>query len=208
MPLARFKGKRKDRWTPERVKCRSYFQIATRAWGTLTAAQCVAWQDYARTWFRIDANGRRTSVAALNVFIKANVIRQLMKLPMVTDAPLLGPPSPPNDVTLEPSAAPDEFRFRVHHGFETLAGYSLLVRVTPATQGPGRAPEVANARYVCGIGPQSAAPLPPTGETVTFPGAPVAVADGKRMAFEVRILRNCDGMASQPLWRDVVRQVG
>ena len=207
IPQARYKGGGKDRWTPERHRCRAYFQYATRAWGKLTTEQCLAWQSYARRWFRVSGDGERVSVGAVNAFIKANVVRQVLDLPLVSDAPLLGPPSPPVEATLEPAAALDEFRFRVVHGYEALEGYALLVRVTPGTRGPGRAPRPSDARYVCGIDPKSAAPLVPSGDVVTFTGAQVSVDNGKRMGFEIRIVRLRDGMPSPPLFRDTVRRV-
>ena len=206
--LARAKGNSRGSPTPQRSACRARFAYASKAWALLTPEQRAAWAAYAQAWFRATPQGERLHVNAQNVFTKANSIRQVLGLPMIADAPLLGPPSPPVEATIELSAAPDEFSFCVHHGYENVAGYSLLVRITPATDTGACTPRTRDAVYVCGVGPASTAPLGPSGGVVTFAGARLSVNDGKRFGFEIRIARQCDGMPSPPLWRDTIRRVG
>jgi hypothetical protein len=122
-------------------------------------------------------------------------MRYVLGLEPLREAPALPRPRKVSKIELEFTAQSDEFRLRVEHGIDAPSGYVLMVRITPR-RNPGRTPIAAEARCICGLGPESTTPLPVSGGTVTFEGARYAVEPGGKLGLAATVVRVADGLVS------------
>jgi hypothetical protein len=204
--VARAKVRPANPRSVDQTKVRGYVSLATKAWDDLTQAQRDAWLKYAKVYFSVSDDGTRVRPSGLTTFTRANVIRQILGLSLISDAPLEAPPARPTGLRQSGSPNPDSLGFELDHGITTVAGYRVLVRATPAMVTLGRTPRPADCAYVCGLSPASAAALPASGGTVTFSPTKYIVDPDQRYGLEVRIVRIADGMVSGPVFRDFIKQ--
>jgi hypothetical protein len=113
----------------------------------------------------------------------------------------------PGEVVLLPAGDPSAFHFTIKHDIDAAAcaSYRVLTQMTPPTARSCRAPEARNGRLICGFGPASAPPLPRSGQTLEFTGARYAVAPGQRFGVWMRMVHLPDGLSSEDVFLDLVR---
>ena len=203
--LARAKVIPANPQTPEQLLVRSYMTAATKNWDTLTKAQREAWDAYARTYFA-DATAP-TTAPGLSVYVRAQVNRQLLGLPLLAAAPTQAPPPPVTSITQVDALNPDTLGLTVTHTLTSVAGLSLVVRQTPATATLARRPQPTDLRYVKGATVASTSALPATGASVQFAPTRYSIEDGQRYGVGARIVRTADGIASLPITGDFIKVV-
>jgi hypothetical protein len=195
----RAKVKPLDARTPEQLRMRAIVGEASRKWPHLTEEQRRAWEFYAKLWLGQDTP---QTAPGLNGFIIANGNRGALGLPLIVEAPTEEPPSALERIEQVPGQPSDAVRLRLTHNHADTSGLVALARMTPATRTPARKPQPRDLRSICGIGPSSAMPLPPSGGEVTFGPTRFPVNAGQRYALELRIVRVSDGVPSATLLRD------
>ena len=94
---------------------------------------------------------------------------------------------------------------RVFHGYLHRDGYAVLFRATPPLRNLRGAVPANAYRYVCGVGPGSAQPLPADGGELIFTCVRSPIAPGQHYAIETRILRLENGLLSPPVFGDFIR---
>ncbi|PKO19979.1 hypothetical protein CVU37_00450 [candidate division BRC1 bacterium HGW-BRC1-1] len=193
--------------TIDQQKIRAYITAATRNWDELTAAQRSAWQDYAEAYFTVNSAGRAVTPQGLPIYVKANITRQILGLALTTSAPTQPPPTPISDLASEPADELDRFDIIPTHSITTITGLALLVRITPAMLTVARTPRENELRYIKGVSPASAPALTASGSVISITNAQYAIDAGKRYAIQARVVRTADGIASEPLFRDLTRSL-
>ena len=194
-----------DRRSAEQQARRAHLADIARHWQELSQAQRDAWQRYADRYRRVDRNGNRGRTPGQWLHNSANVVRRILGMDLAKDAPTAPPPWPLGRVVHEAGAAPDAIAIRVHHAYAVTDGCLVLLRSTAPTEKRARALDPTRFRYVCGLGPLSALPLPPSGGVLVFSPAACPVPDGRRFGVEARIVRTADGMTSPPVYGDFVK---
>lgn len=191
--------------TDDQVKVRAYFSNATKNWDTLTDTQRKAWEDYAKTYFNTGPNGEVIETNGVSMYAKANSIRQILGLTMISAAPTAAPPSPVTGVAQAGVSNTDELDINVTHAYSSLTGYQVIVRMTPPMATVARKPRPSEMRLVKGVSPGSALALAASGATYTFIPTKYLVSDGQRYGVEVKIVRTADGIESTPFYGDFIK---
>ena len=191
----------------DQTKIRSYMSLATKSWGGLTPAQQRAWLEYAKKHFSENDEGIKVVASGASAFTRANVIRQILGLSLIGDAPTEAPPAAPSEIRQLAAQQPDGVGLEVYHGYTTTTGLQVLVRATAAMPSLGRVPRPEQCLYVRGVGPASAQALPASGGSVNFGPTKFVVDGGQRYGVDVRIVRTADGMVSRPAFGDFIKDV-
>lgn len=193
--------------TAPQQSVRGYFTSASKAWQTLTPTQRAAWLNYAQTYYTTNEQGQAVQPSGLNTFVKANTVRQVLGLAIVTDAPTAAPPAPLTSIEQLGAQNPDTLGITITHSIATVTGLQVIVRMTPATLSPARAPRPTDLRYCCGVSAASAKALTASGTDLVFTPTIFLVDDSKRYGVEARIIRTADGIMSQPTLGDFIKVV-
>lgn len=193
--------------TQEQVLVRTYLDLASKNWDTLTPAQRKAWEEYTETYFKYDDEGNEINPMGINTYQRAMFNRQMLGLPLIGDAPVDAPPSPLTSIEQLGAQSPDTLGIEVFHGLTSLAGLHVVVRMTPAMKTTARTPRETDYRFVRGVSPSSAAALPVTGSSITFTPTRFVVDDGRRYGVSARVVRAADGIASLPRYGDFLKLV-
>lgn len=190
--------------SPDQQRTQEFTTLTSRKWNDLTIVQQDSWQVYAQNHFQRSRTRRRVKPSGRNTFSRINFFRLLLQQPLTLTAPLM--PPPPDRIRIEPlSGLPaDTIAFRVTYRLPDPSGYRLLVRVANATVSSARKVQMRDFRYVNGISPASAQPLPQTGEPITFTSPRLSLSPGSRYGIEVRLI-NADGIAGESIAREYVR---
>jgi hypothetical protein len=186
--------------TPDQQATRRIQAMAVRHWCQLTREQRSAWDQFAGLFASGEAPRSGQAVCR-----EAARMRLLLGLEPRCEAPQFGFPLRVSALVLDPSADSRAFVFQVTHAMDALAGYVVLMKITPPSPTDARAPVPLQARSICGLGPQSAAPLPPSGGTVSFTDTRFAIEPGQRFGATATIVRLQDGLASPPVFFDLLR---
>ena len=196
--------------TAEQRTIRDYFSVAVRGWHCLSPSQCLDWSEYAEVYGRCAGSLRTAKLrgpgSGMTLYTQCNVIRQVLGLPLITNAPTVAPPAPLVSITQAPAGA-DEVGVIAWHGHEDPSDLALLVRSTPATVSLRRKPELKDCRYVRGISPLSSLPLLSSGRDYVFGPTKHVINAGERFGVEARIVRISDGMASAPLFEAFIKKL-
>lgn len=207
LTYARTAGSVANPRTAPQQSMRGYFTSASKAWQTLTPEQRDAWLAYARLYYTRNDAGNPVQPSGLNTFVKANSIRQVLGLPLVTAAPVVAPPAPLTALLSVAGMGPDTLGLEITHSIASVTGLQVIVRMTPATISQARAPRLTDMRFVCGVGSASALPLTASGTELTFTPTVFTLGDGDRFGVEARIVRTADGVMSQPVIGDLIKSV-
>lgn len=205
--VARKKVKPANPQTPDQVKVRSYMTAATRFLSTISRGQFAQWHLYAMTHCQEWDPEYPMRDLAMRTFVQANLMREIMELPMIADAPQLAPPGKPLAISQAEAPSADSVALTIRHDLPDPRGYVVAVRATAAMRTLACTPRKDHMRYVCGVSPESVQPLPPSGGTVVFTGAKYAVSHGQRYGVEVKIVRASDGTASPSVFADFIKAV-
>jgi hypothetical protein len=205
--FARAKVTPKNPQTPDQLKIRAYMSAATKQWFTLPRIQMEAWEEYAKDFFKKDDEGHKVKPSGIATYMRANSVRQILGLPLITVAPTLAPPTRLSEVLQNSSGAPNQLGLELVHTYTTLTGFQVLVRMSAAMVTLGRTPLRTDMRFVRGVSPNSAAALPASGGTVSFTPTRFEVEEGERYGVEVRVVRTADGITSSPVFGDFIKAV-
>ncbi len=190
--------------TDDQTAARDSMRTAGEAWRALTVEQKDMWAAWARRFGDPPGKQLYRDYHGWDVFLPAWRNRSLLGLVPVIE-PIMDPAPPPVSVVEEvPTGGDTSFSFRIRHNAPS-EGNLLIVRITPATATAARRPYARCARMVCGHGPQSAVPLPPDGDVVTFTGTRFTIPPGQRFGVALRIIRVDDGIHSRELFADLLR---
>lgn len=189
----------------DQVTVRNDVTVASQAWDTLTAAQRASWQSWGELHMADDS--AKVKSLGQRAFVRANLIRQILGLALVTDAPTQAPPLKPTKIEQLGAMSPDSIGLTLTHSITNVAGHMVLVRATDAMNTVACTPRPGDCRYVCGVGPASFTALPVSGASVEFSPTKYVINDGQRYGVEVRIVRTADGIASDPLYGDFIKSV-
>lgn len=141
----------------------------------------------------------------MDVCREAQRMRLILGLPTTAEAPRLPFPAPVTALTLEPGSDPSSFGFRIEHAVDVPAGHMVLVKITQQANTVACTPQQQHARAICGLGPQSAVELPPSGSVISLVNARFAIEPGARFGVALTIIRVEDGLASQVAFFDLIR---
>lgn len=205
--VARAKVTPENPQTADQVKIRSCVTVATRSWHNTTEAQRDAWGTYSEKYDPDADSDKSVKSLALRSFIRANIVRQILGLPLVLDPPSLGPPGMPTAVRQLGAQSPDSIGLEVDHTETDTAGLMLLVRASDAMNSTACTPTPEDMRYVCGVGTNSFKPLGVSGAPVEFNPTKYVVNNGERYGVSVQIVRTADGSVSAPLYGDFIKEV-
>lgn len=207
LTYARSAGEVSNPRTAPQQSVRGYFTSASKAWQTLTLAQRDGWLEYAQLYFARNDAGDPVQPSGLNTFVKANSIRQVLELPLVTGAPTEAPPAPLTGIESVGAMGPTTLGLEITHSIATITGLQVIVRMTPATISPARAPRLTDMRFVCGVGAESALALTASGTELTFTPTIFSLGEGDRFGVEARVVRTADGIMSQPIVGDFIKSI-
>lgn len=205
--FARFRSIPFNPQTQDQVLMRAYFSNATKNWDTLTVAQRDAWQAYAELYFRFDEKNNPVTPSGIATYLKANSIRQVLGLPLISAAPVDAPPAPVTEVEQAPLQPANTLGITIGHSLTTLTGLSVIVRMTPAMPTVAREPRFSDYRFVRGVSPSSATPMISDDELYLFTPTKFLVTEGQRYGVEVRVVREADGLMSFPVYGDFIKDV-
>ena len=190
----------------DQVKMRAYMTAATKHWYTLSVLQRQAWQDYADQYFSTDADGFTVTPSGIGTYVRANSVRQVMGLALNDVAPVLAPPAPLTSI-VQLADVPDVLALDIFHSYTVITGLSVIVRATAAMPTVAVKPRPDNYRYVRGVSPNSAQPLVASGGSLSFSPTRYIIGAGERFGVETRVVRNADGIMSNPLFGDFIKIV-
>jgi hypothetical protein len=186
--------------TKDQIAARVIARDAARCWSALSAEARADWEQFTLA-FACTKKRRR----AMDVCREAQRMRLILGLPTTTTAPRLCFPAPVTGLTLEATADPNEFRFRIEHALDTPVGHMVLVKITAQVPTVACTPQEQFARAICGLGPHSAVELPENGGVVSFTNARFAIAPGARFGIALTVIRAVDGLASPVAFFDLIR---
>lgn len=200
--FARRRAKVPDRTTAQQSAIRAVIREVSRSWQTLTAEQRKSWLEYIRQ-HNGEENPNRT---AIDQYMLCNINRSILGLPLLGDAPEGGAPPEPIEIRIMPAGADDEIRFTITHPIvaSQVGRFVVLLKQTPPTATPGRAPKPNDAVLIKGVSAESSAPLGPSGGDAVyeFTGIRHPVAAGQRFGLSVQIVERGSGLASTRRFKD------
>lgn len=207
LTYARSAGEVANPRTPAQQMVRGYFTSAAKAWQNLTVSQRLDWGEYARVYYTTDDEGNPVQPSGIGTFLKANSIRQVLGLAMVSDAPTEAPPPPLTGIAQVGALGSNSLGLEISHSISTLTGLQVIVRMTPATATPARAPRLNDMRFCRGVSADSALALTASGTELTFTPTVFSIPDSDRYGVEARVVRTADGIMSQPVTGDFVKTI-
>lgn len=204
---ARQRPCKRRRMSEDQLQTQAFTSRASAGWSLLTDAQREDWRQCALQKMVRDREGRLVTPNAVAMYIRANRTRQILGLPLLTEAPTSDEPSPISDFDVVHTDAQRAVTLRVNHSHteETLSDLVVMARMAPPPITDARKFMPGDYRYICRMTPQSAQSLPPSGEVVTFSPVQFDVPPGKRYRIELRIARVSDGLLSRLVEKEFVK---
>ncbi len=199
-----------EKFTAEQLRSQDALACVGLAWRLLGATEKAEWDRYGALFEKHYPRQSTCRLTGQLVYCGAATRRLMLAMDPPTEAPLMAaPPPPPASVELLPMTGAGEtaartFRLRLVHGGAT-EGMVVVGRLGPATSGPARKPDRRHSTLICGFHPNSARPLPPSGEIVTFSDARTAIEPGARFGLWLATMRLSDGIASPERFFDLIR---
>ena len=186
--------------SPDQRAARRMQKDAVEHWAALTREQRMAWNRFAQQYGPCESHRSGRSLCR-----EAARMRLFLGMAPRADGPRFCIPPRVAELSCEPAGDPGTYTFRVVHAIEAASGYWLQIKITPPPPTAARTPRAKDARCICGVGPQSAMPLPPSGGTVTFSNTRFALEPGWHVGVVATIIREEEGLASVPASCALVR---
>lgn len=207
LTYARSAGEVSNPRTTQQQTVRSLFTVASRYWSSLTAAQRSDWEDYAYVYYDKSASGEPVIPSGKAAFTKANMMRQILGLAIVSAAPTEGPPLPLT--TMEQVITPneDQLYVKVTHSIAATTGLQVVALMTPAMRSVAEKPRKGEMRYACGLSAASGLALSASGQNLEFDNTVYTILDGQRYGVELRVVRTADGISSLPIFGDFLKLI-
>lgn len=194
--LARARSRPRNPNSPDQQKIRAYLTAASKAWATLSDAQRDGWRDYAAEYYPTNNDGEPIEPAGLPTFVRANSIRQILGLAIVSAPPTLAPPPPISAILQNGAEQVNAMVLTLTHPITTVAGFKVLVRATPGMTTQAQTPQSKQLRYVRGVAPSSAYTLLASNAAYEILSTRYPYPEEVRFGVEVRIVRTADGIQS------------